>query len=499
MAPRKRQIAEATTSKTDLESNTVKANKKQKIKDEDIQKSTDKKESKKSKITKKSTEKVSEKEDKKDKNKTVEKESNVKIKTNKEDIKAKSIKKSKDTESKTKQKKGSEESKKRKAVDTEKEEEELDEQPVAKKAAKDSKKSSVSSKKKIKKEEKVDTEEESGGETVNDVKYPKSPQTTREMVRFAQKWVGAHVSIAGGLYKAVEEACSLESNAFGLFLRSQRRWESPPLAQKSITEFEKTIKEKNFGCSINLSSSSTPSIDDKNLSSYFNSIKDQILPHGSYLINLGNPDKAKREKSYTVFLDDLKRCDLLSIALYNFHPGSTCGQTTIENSIALIAENINKAHKETKNVKILIENMAGQGNIVGSKFEELADIIKLIENKNRIGICLDTCHLFAAGYDVRTPDAWNKTLNEFDKIIGLKYLSALHLNDSKGPLGCNKDRHESIGKGFIGVDCFKFIMEDSRFCNMPLILETPDEKLYFKEIQLLHSFLKPAIKKEEKN
>lgn len=313
---------------------------------------------------------------------------------------------------------------------------------------------------------------------------------TRNMVLASQKWVGAHVSIVGGLHMAIKETINMEGNACAIFLRSQRRWDSPPLLQKSIDEFESVVVETNFGCSCGPSAAS-----DKG------STKEQILPHGSYLINLGNPDEAKRTKGYSLFVDDLKRCDSLNIALYNFHPGSTCGETSSEKSISFIAECINMAHKETKKVKVLLENMAGQGNVVGSTFEELADIINQINEKERIGVCLDTCHLFSAGYDISTPESWNEVLDRFDKIVGIKYLSAMHLNDSKGPLGCRKDRHENIGKGYIGLECFKFIMRDDRFKNMPLVLETPvpsdgNSDIYRKEIQLLYSFLGGPLKRE---
>jgi AP endonuclease-1 len=178
--------------------------------------------------------------------------------------------------------------------------------------------------------------------------------------------------------------------------------------------------------------------------------------------------------------------------LYNFHPGSTVGECTIDESISYIAENINNAIKETNNVCIVIENMAGQGNIIGSKFEELAQIIDKVEDKSRVGICIDTCHAFAAGYDLRTKESFNKVFKKFDDIIGIKYLKALHLNDSKGELGDNKDRHENLGKGKLGIECFKLIMNDERFQNIPLVLETPaptdDLSIYKKEVELLYSF-----------
>ncbi|KGG52025.1 hypothetical protein DI09_221p20 [Mitosporidium daphniae] len=306
---------------------------------------------------------------------------------------------------------------------------------------------------------------------------PKFDKTmTRKAARATNKWVGAHLGISGGIHKSITSSCCIEANAVALFVRSQRRWTSPALAPEAISEFGKVLNETSF------------MIPDED--------KPQILPHGSYLINLGNPDPKKRKASYLGFLDELKRCEALNIKLYNFHPGSTCGECSKSESIEFIAESINMAHKETSFVKILLENMAGQGNVIGSAFEELAAIIERVVQKDRIGVCLDTCHAFSAGYDIRTPEGWEIVLEKFDRLIGINpFLSALHLNDSKGPLGCKKDRHENIGMGHIGIECFKFIMRDPRFDKIPLILETPlkDEdngtyKTYADEIQLLYSF-----------
>ena len=299
---------------------------------------------------------------------------------------------------------------------------------------------------------------------------------TREAARATKKWVGAHLGTSGGLHNSITSSCCIEANAFALFVRSQRRWTSPALAPEAVSKFQGVLDEHAF---------LIPNED-----------REQILPHGSYLINLGNPDPIKREASYLGFLDELRRCEALNIGLYNFHPGSTCGQCSKDESIEFISESINKAHQETSFVKILLENMAGQGNVIGSSFEELAAIIEKVVQKDRIGVCLDTCHAFSAGYDIRTPEGWENVLKKFDETIGIDpFLSALHLNDSKGPLGCKKDRHENIGMGYIGIECFRFIMTDPRFDRIPLILETPlksgDEhgyKTYADEIQLLYSF-----------
>ncbi|KAH7921053.1 AP endonuclease [Leucogyrophana mollusca] len=283
--------------------------------------------------------------------------------------------------------------------------------------------------------------------------------------RFLSPWkVGAHVSAAGGVENTIYNAASVGANAFALFVKSQRKWTSPSLAADSISSFKARMKE--FGYS--------PA---------------HVLPHGSYLINLGNPDGEKREKSYECFLDDLQRCELLGLELYNFHPGSTVGQTTKENCITLIAECINRSHKTTTSVITVIENMAGSGNIIGSDFAELGDIIRQVDDKSRVGVCLDTCHAFAAGYDITSKAGWDSTLADFDAQVGLSYLKALHLNDSKMPLASKRDRHENIGLGHLGIHTFRHIVTDPRMQNIPLILETPSfeaNEVWTKEIAALN-------------
>lgn len=287
-----------------------------------------------------------------------------------------------------------------------------------------------------------------------------------------EEWlIGAHLSSAKGCFNAITSSIEIGANACGLFLKNQRTWNCPPLSVDVIRTFrEKCIEH---------------GIDQMK----------QVLPHGSYLVNLANPDAEKRAKSYANFVDDLLRCEQLGIGLYNLHPGSTVGQCTSEESIRFIAESINKAHSETESVTIVLENMAGQGNIIGSRFEDLASVIEQVSNKQRIGICLDTCHLFGAGYDVRTKESFTELMQQFDRTVGLQYLKAMHLNDSLGTLGSCKDRHANIGKGKIGLEAFRFIMNDQMFKGIPLILETPpDEKsnrngldTYAQEIALLRS------------
>jgi len=283
-------------------------------------------------------------------------------------------------------------------------------------------------------------------------------------------WIGAHVSAGGGVDNAVLNATRIHANAFGLFLKNQRQWNIPTLEQTTIDSFRSLCTQHGFE-------------------------GNQILPHGSYLVNLGNPDPEKREKGLELFVDDLQRCDKLGIKLYTFHPGSTLGLCSVDDSVKYIAESIDVAHSKSQEVIVLLENMAGQGNIVGSKFEDLGKIVKKVKNQERIGVCLDTCHMFAAGYDIRTPESFNRVLEQFDKLVGLKYLKGMHLNDSKGDLGDCRDRHESLGKGKIGINCFQYIMNDERFHNIPIILETPDEQQYSGEIDLCYSFMENNNKK----
>ncbi|KAF8163804.1 xylose isomerase-like protein [Crassisporium funariophilum] len=291
------------------------------------------------------------------------------------------------------------------------------------------------------------------------------PDKSTFLERVESPWkIGAHVSAAGGVENAVVNAAAIGANAFALFLKSQRKWTSPPLTSDSISEFKKRMKEYGYG-------------------------NRMVLPHGSYLINLGNPDTEKREKSYECFVEDLKRCEELELELYNLHPGSTVGATTTENSLGLIAECINRAHKETKTVTVVLENMAGAGNIIGSAFSHMAGIIANVKDRSRVGVCLDTCHSFAAGYDIRTEEGWNATLADFDKQVGLTYLRGMHLNDSKTEYNSRKDRHENIGLGHLGLAAFQHIVNDTRTQNIPLILETPSfeqaTEVWGKEIEVL--------------
>lgn len=277
------------------------------------------------------------------------------------------------------------------------------------------------------------------------------------------KRIGAHVSSSGGVFKAPINANDIDCRAFALFTKNQKRWDAKPLTEEIITKFKQKMDEFGFK-------------------------PEYVLPHDSYLINLGNADPDKNLKSYNAFVDELNRVEQLGLIYLNAHPGSHLREITEDECLSLIAGNINKAHLETNNSIVVLENTAGQGSNVGYKFEHLASIIDQVEDKSRIAVCIDTCHAFVAGYDIRTRAAYDRTMDEFADIVGFQYLKGMHLNDSKGELGSKKDRHDSIGKGFIGSDAFKFLMQDKRIDEIPMVLETVDSTIWKKEIEYLYSF-----------
>lgn len=277
------------------------------------------------------------------------------------------------------------------------------------------------------------------------------------------KYFGAHVSASGGVENAVKNAQDIGATAFALFTKNQRQWIAPALTPAQIDTFRKAMAEAGFSAS-------------------------QILPHDSYLINLGHPDEDGLQKSRDSFFEEMQRCELLGLDRLNFHPGSHLKRISEEGSLERIAESINMALERTKGVTAVLENTAGQGSNLGYKFEHLAYIIDRVEDKSRVGVCLDTCHSFAAGYDLRTKEACDATFAEFDRIIGFKYLRGMHLNDAMRPLGSRIDRHSPMGDGEIGIECFKYIASDPRFDNIPLILETPDEERWAQEIAQLKAF-----------
>lgn len=277
------------------------------------------------------------------------------------------------------------------------------------------------------------------------------------------KYFGAHVSASGGVENAVSNALSIGATAFALFTKNQRQWLAPELTATQIDTFRRAMHDGGFNAS-------------------------QVLPHDSYLINLGHPDEEGLQKSRESFFEEMHRCELLGLDRLNFHPGSHLKRIDEEGSLRRIAESINMALDRSTGVTAVLENTAGQGSNLGFKFEHLAYIIDRIEDKSRVGVCLDTCHSFAAGYDLRTREACDATFAEFDRIIGFKYLRGMHLNDAMRPLGSHIDRHSPLGEGEIGWECFRYIASDERFNDIPLILETPDESRWAEEIAKLKDF-----------
>lgn len=275
------------------------------------------------------------------------------------------------------------------------------------------------------------------------------------------KYIGAHVSTSGGIGQTPKLAAEIGAKAFALFTRNPSRWKSSAIPQKEIDLFRENCKLYGFK-------------------------PNQILPHDSFLINLGSPDQTKLQMSRDSFLDELNRCQQLGLTMLNFHPGSHLNEIEEDACLQRIAESINISLDKTKGVTAVIESTAGQGSNLGFKFEHLARIIDLVEDKKRVGVCVDTCHTFAAGYDFSTPEGYEKTWKEFEDIVGFKYLRGMHLNDSKKGVGSRVDRHEPIGEGALGYEFFTFLMRDPRFDNIPLILETPDESLWAAEIKWLY-------------
>lgn len=276
------------------------------------------------------------------------------------------------------------------------------------------------------------------------------------------KYIGAHVAVEGGVASAPMNARKIGAGAFALFTRNPSRWKSEPLLPDEIEEFKRNCNECGYTA-------------------------DQILPHDSYLINLGAKDSKKLFMSRMAFLDEMQRCEQLGLKMLNFHPGSHLNEMTEEECLDRIASSINKTLAATKSVKAVIENTAGQGSNLGFSFGQIAYIISRIENKERVGVCIDTCHAFAAGYDISTPEGYKAVWNDFDTTIGFEFLSGMHLNDSKKGLGSHVDRHESLGQGTIGRPFFEMLIADPRMNNIPLILETPNPDLWPEEIAYLYS------------
>jgi len=279
------------------------------------------------------------------------------------------------------------------------------------------------------------------------------------------KRIGAHVSAAGGVENAPLNAMEIGAKAFALFTKNQRQWKAKPLTEKSIQAFKANCQKADIS-------------------------SEYILPHDSYLINLGHPEIEALEKSRAAFLDEMQRCEQLGLVLLNFHPGSHLKKIPIDECLKRISESINLSLDQTSGVTAVIENTAGQGTNLGFEFEQLAAIIDGVEDKSRVGICLDTCHTFAGGYDLSTDADCEKTFKHFDDVVGFSYLKSMHLNDSKKDLNSHVDRHDSIGKGKIGMAVFDYIMNDKRFEEIPLILETTDSTIWAEEIKLLYGLIR---------
>ncbi len=280
----------------------------------------------------------------------------------------------------------------------------------------------------------------------------------------SQKYVGAHVSASGGVFNAPLNAKAIGAKAFALFTKNQRQWSAKPLDEETIELFKNNLKQSG--------------IEPKH-----------VLPHDSYLINLGHPEKDKRKKSLDAFVDEVRRCEQLGLDKLNFHPGSHLKKIDEEACLDLIVESMNIALNETEGVTLVIENTAGQGSNLGYRFEHLAYLIDRVSDKSRVGVCLDTCHTFTAGYDLRSKEAYEETMREFDRIVGFGYLKGMHINDSKPKLGSRVDRHHSLGCGEIGWDAFGFIMNDPRMDDIPLILETIDDSIWAQEIRALYDLV----------
>ena len=279
------------------------------------------------------------------------------------------------------------------------------------------------------------------------------------------KYIGAHVSASGGVYNAPLNAHNIGATAFALFTKNQKQWVAKPLTDEEIGLFKDNCAKYGYTAA-------------------------QILPHDSYLINLGSPREEGLQKSRAAFIDEMRRCEQLGLDRLNFHPGSHLKEISVDECLATIAHSINLALDKTQGVTAVIENTAGQGSNLGYTFEQIAQIIDRVEDKSRVGVCIDTCHSFAAGYDISTELGFTQVFEHFENVIGFKYLKGMHLNDAMKPLASKVDRHSTLGNGVLGLVPFQMIMKDSRFDGIPLILETPDPDIWALELEMLRSFEK---------
>lgn len=278
------------------------------------------------------------------------------------------------------------------------------------------------------------------------------------------KYIGAHVSTEGGVANAPLEAVAIGAKSFALFTGSSNRWNSKPLAESDIAAFKDNCRIGGFS-------------------------PDVILPHDNFLINLGSPDPQKLHLSRKSFLEEMQRCEQLGLSMLNFHPGSHVNEISEEDCLDRIAESINLTLQQTSGVAAILESTAGQGSNMGHRFEHLARIIEHVDDKSRVGVCVDTCHTFSAGYDLASEEGYASTWREFDDVVGANYLRAIHLNDDLRKLGSRVDRHAEIGKGTLGMDFFRRFVNDPRFDGMPIILETPNPAIWPQEIKLLYSLI----------
>ena len=279
------------------------------------------------------------------------------------------------------------------------------------------------------------------------------------------KFIGAHVSASGGVFNAPINATKIGAKAFALFTKNQRQWDGKALTQEDIARFKEELAKAEI-------------------------LPKHVLPHDSYLINLGHPDVEQRAKSLNAFIDEVRRCELLGLDKLNFHPGSHLKQFSEEECLSAISDSMNEVLRQTQNVTLVVENTAGQGSNLGYKMEHLSFLMHNSIDKQRVGVCIDTCHLFTSGYDIRDEQSYKQTFEKFDTIVGFKYLKGMHLNDSKPDLGKRVDRHDSLGRGKLGLEPFRLMMNDARFNDIPLVLETIDDSLWAQEIALLYSLEK---------
>ena len=276
-------------------------------------------------------------------------------------------------------------------------------------------------------------------------------------------FIGPHVSISGGVFNAPLRAKALGATGFGMFVKNQRQWVAKPYADAEIEEFKLNMASCGYK-------------------------PEQVLPHAGYLINMANPDDAAHAKSMQALMDEVGRCEQLGLTMLNIHPGSYLRVITPEEGCARIAMSVNRALAQSRSVKIVLENTAGTGANLGSRFEELRAMIDGIDDKSRVGVCLDTMHSFGAGFDIRRRDGFLAFMEHFDNVVGMEYLCGMHLNDSMVELNAHRDRHQSLGKGFLGIEVFKTIMRDERLKDIPLVLETPDEDIWQEEVAMLKEF-----------